>query len=307
MGGGGKSKTKVKYMPAPAPPQDNSFQQYLQYAQNREQAAERRAAQERAEEKQRQEARRERGRAALDPMRSNLQRSLDAGLISYGDAASQIRDFGAQYDIGGETEKRASELSEYYTSTLLPQKRQQQIKSAYKTILGRDATADEITDAMASYQAEGWGGSSQGLRSQLKSGSEYRDKFNQSYLDNYYDTMYGKQTKTADGKQTGKRTFAFTKDLLPQYDGDLKGKTGITMPDYENYFKEARTVAELDEQRQGIRQSRQFMYQAGLTNLQGDIDKEINKVKTEGTKSVAKIKNKGQLYGGLTAGFFGAV
>ncbi len=119
--------------------------------------------------------------------------------------------------------------------------------------------------------------------------------------------MYGKQDKTADGKLTGKRRFAFTKDLLPQYEGDLKAKTGVTMPDYENYFKQARTVAELDEQRQGIRQSRQFMYQAGLTNLQGDIDKEINKVKTEGTKSVARIKNKGTLYGGLTAGFFGAV
>ena len=67
-----------------------------------------------------------------------------------------------------------------------------------------------------------------------------------------------------------------------------KAKTGVTMPDYEKYFSEARTVAELDEQRQGLRQTRQFMYNAGLTNLQGDIDKEINKVKTEGSKSIAR-------------------
>ena len=215
MGGSRKSVKNVTYQAAPVQP-DNSFQQYLQYQQSREQAAEARAARERAEEAARQEARRERGRQALDPMRSNLQRSLDAGLISYGDATSQIRDFGAQYDIGGESEKRAQELSTYYTGTLLPQKRQQQVKSAYKTILGREATEDEMADALASYQAEGWGGSSQGLRQQLKSGSEYRDKFNQSYLDNYYDPMYGKQDKTADGKLTGKRRFAFTKDLLPQ-------------------------------------------------------------------------------------------
>lgn len=308
MGGGGRSsKTVIRQAPAPVVQRDNSFSQYLQYQQSREAAAEARAAREREEARQREEARRERGRQALDPMRSNLQRSLDAGLVSYGDATSQLREFGARYDIGGETEKRAQDLSTYYTGTLLPQKRQQQVKSAYKTILGREASEEEMADALASYQAEGWGGSSQGLRQQLKSGSEYRDKFNQSYLDNYYDTMYGKQDKTAEGKLTGKRRFAFSSDLLPQYDGDLQAKTGVTMPDYEKYFSEARTVAELDEQRQGLRQTRQFMYNAGLTNLQGDIDKEINKVKTEGSKSVAKIKNKGTLYGGLTSGFFGAV
>ena len=303
--GGGKS-TKVKYQPAPIQ-RDDSFSQYLQYQQGREQAAEARAAQERAEEAARQEARRQRGRDAIGSMKSNLQRSLDAGLMSYGDATNQLREFGSRYDIADASEPLAQELSTYYTTDLLPKKRQQQVKSAYKTILGRDASEDELADALASYQAEGWGGSSQGLRSQLKSSQEYQDKFNQSYLDNYYDTMYGKQTKDAEGKRTGKRTFAFSEDLLPGYDGDLQAKTGVSMPDYENYFKEARSVAELDEQRQGIRQTRQFMYNAGLTNLQGDIDKEINKVKTEGSKSVAKIKNKGTLYGGLTAGFFGSV
>ena len=304
MGGG--TKTTVKYRPAPVQ-RDNSFQQYLQYQQSREQAAEARAARERAEEAARQEARRERGRQALDPMRANLQRSLDAGLISYGDATSQLREFGSRYDIADSSEPLAQQLGTYYTTDLLPKKRQQQVKSAYKTILGREATEDEMADALASYQAEGWGGTSAGIRSQLKASQEYKDKFNQSYLDNYYDTMYGKQTKDADGKRTGKRTFAFSKDLLPGYEGDLQASTGVTLPDYENYFKEARTVAELDEQRQGIRQTREFMYNAGLTNLQGDIDKEINKVKTEGSKSVARIKNKGTLYGGLTAGFFGAV
>ena len=45
MGGGG---TRVEYR-APEIPRDNSFQQYLQYQQERESAAERRAAQEKAD------------------------------------------------------------------------------------------------------------------------------------------------------------------------------------------------------------------------------------------------------------------
>ena len=116
--------------------------------------------------------------------------------------------------------------------------------------------------------------------------------------------MYGKQTRDDEGGLTGKRKFAFSKELLPDYDGDLKAKTGISLPDYDKYFGEARTVAELDEQRQGIRQTRQYLYSAGLTGLQGDIDKNIQKLRNEGQKDVAKIKQAGDIMGGLTQGFF---
>ena len=51
--------------------------------------------------------------------------------------------------------------------------------------------------------------------------SEYTKKINDNYLDNYYDTMYGKQTKDEEGNMTGKRIFNFDASLMPGYKGDL--------------------------------------------------------------------------------------
>ena len=307
MGGGGKSKTKTKVIYQPAPVQkDNSFGEYLKFMQQREDAAQRRADQERAEQRAREDARRERGMAGLTSMRSGLESQLQAGLIDYGEASQTLRDYGARYDLGGAAEAPAQELADLYTKTILPGRRSTGTLAAYEEILGREATDAEKAKATERFQ-QGYYKSVKDLKDSLYKSKEYTDKYNQSYLDNYYDTMYGKQTRTDDGKLTGKRTFAFSKDLMPSYDGDLKGKTGINMPDYEKYFGEARTVAELDEQRQGLRQSRQFLYQAGLTNLQGDIDKNIQSIKTEGDKSIAKIRNKGSLMSGLTQGFFQSV
>ena len=78
---------------------------------------------------------------------------------------------------------------------------------------------------------------------------------------------------------------------MPKYAGDLKAATNVDLPDYEKYFKEARTVAELDEQRQGLRASRQFVYSAGLTNLQGSIDKEISKIRETGDTKRSRIES----------------
>jgi hypothetical protein len=42
-----------------------------------------------------------------------------------------------------------------------------------------------------------------------------------------------------------------------------------------------------------------------LTNLQGEIDKETQKLKNEGTKEVSKIAAAGSLYSNLVSGFWG--
>ena len=83
----------------------------------------------------------------------------------------------------------------------------------------------------------------------------------------------------------------------PKSEGlNLKERTGITLPDYEEYFKEARSVAELEDQRQSIAQTREFLYSAGLKNLQGNIDKETTKIRIEGQKDLAKIDQATSLY-----------
>ena len=190
---------------------------------------------------------------------------------------------------------------------LLEKQRTSGVNLAYQDILGRQATADELSGAMSNLQLQSYGGAGiSGLRDSLKSSSEYTKNVNNNYLDNYYDTMYGKQTRDAEGNMTGKRKFTFDPSLLPTYQGDLGERTGVgvtTGEQFSDYFKEGRTIAELEEGKSNIRDSRKFLYSAGLTNLQGEIDKETQKIKNEGTKDIAKIQQEGSIYGQLLGGF----
>ena len=190
---------------------------------------------------------------------------------------------------------------------LLERQRTSGVNLAYQDILGRQATDDELSSAMSNLQLQSYGGAGiQGLRDSLKSSNEYTKNINDNYLDNYYDTKYGKQTKDAEGNMTKKRKFTFDPSLLPTYQGDLGERTGVgvtTGEQFADYFKEGRTIAELEEGKQNIRDSRKFLYSAGLTNLQGEIDKETQKIKNEGAKDIAKIQQEGSIYGQLLGGF----
>ena len=183
---------------------------------------------------------------------------------------------------------------------LLERQRTSGIKLAYQDLLGREATEDELSGAMSNLQLQSYGGAGiQGLRDSIKSSSEYTKKFNDNYLDNYYDTMYGKQTTDEEGNRTGKRKFNFDASLLPSYSGDLAGKTNVnitTGEQFADYFSEGRTIAELESQQQNIKDTRKFLFSAGLTNLQGDIDKETQRIKNEGAKDIAKINQGTEMY-----------
>jgi hypothetical protein len=96
-------------------------------------------------------------------------------------------------------------------------------------------------------------------------------------------------------------TFKFDDSLLPDYAGDIADRTNITLPDYGEEF--TGTPEEIQFQLDNIRQSRKFLYNAGLTNLQGTIDKENTALRTEGAKDVAKIGEQGGLYRGLVGSF----
>jgi hypothetical protein len=292
MGGG----PSVSYTP---PPPDDSFAKYLQYTKEKESVAETRAASERAEAKAAADARKASGAAAYAGLKQTTQQQLSQGLIGYESAANQLRDYAAKYDLTP-PEADINELTQQYTAAL-PGKRETGIKASYEELLGRQATSEELAKAQERF-GQGYYGTMEDFKSSLTKSSEYQDKFNQSYLDNYYDTMYGKQTLTAEGKKTGQRTFKFDSSLLPQYGGDLQGRTKVVTPDFGKEFEG--TPAELEAQQQNIRDTRQYLYSAGLTNLQGEIDKETQKLKNEGTKAVAKISAEGSVYSNLVSGFW---
>jgi hypothetical protein len=291
--------SKVKYE-APQIPKDDSFEKYLAYQQQKETAAEARAAAEKAETKAAAEARKASAASGFTGMRSGLESQLRQGLISYNDATSQLRDYASKYDLAP-PEQDVSALTKMYTEELLPGRRTTGTKAAYEELLGRQATEEEVTKAQERFN-QGYYSSVQDLKDSLTKGSEYQDKFNTSYLDNYYDTMFGKQGTNEAGKKTGQRSFKFDKNLLPTYSGtNLSSRAQVTTPDFQDAF--TGTPGEIQEQLQNVRDTRQYLYSAGLTNLQGEIDKETQKLKNEGGKEIAKISSQGDIYKQLVGAF----
>ena len=289
--------TKVNYTP---PPPDNTFAKYLEYQQEREKVLDTRAEQERVEAKAEEAARKASGAAGYAGLKTTTQQQLAQGLVGYESAANQLRDYASRYGLTP-PEQDISELTQQYTAAL-PGKRATGISAAYEELLGRQATGDELNKAQDRFQ-QGYYGSMEDFKGSLTKSQEYQKKFNQSYLDNYYDTMYGKQAVDEKGDKTGERTFKFDSKLLPSYGGNLADRTKITTPDFGEGFKG--TPAELEAQQQNVRDTRQYLYSAGLTNLQGEIDKETQSLKNEGTKQVAKIGAAGSLYSNLVSGFWG--
>jgi hypothetical protein len=290
---GGK---KVTYK---APPPDNTFSTYLTYQQEREKTLDARAAEEKAEAAAAEAARKASGAAGYGGLKTTTQQQLAQGLIGYESAANQLRDYASKYDLTP-PEQDISELTQQYTAAL-PGKRATGMSAAYEEILGRQATAEELSKGQERFQ-QGYYGSMEDFKSSLTKSQEYQKKFNQSYLDNYYDTMFGKQTVDEKGDKTGKRTFKFDSKLLPSYGGNLADRTKITTPDFGEGFEG--TPAELEAQQQNVRDTRQYLYSAGLTNLQGEIDKETQSLKNEGSKELARINRETNVFSNLVSGFW---
>ena len=167
------------------------------------------------------------------------------------------------------------------------------VQKAYQDLFGESATTQQLADA---YEGLDTGIYEDGkdFRRQLKESDDYTKKFNDNYLDNYYDTFYGSTVAERTDPETGEvsklRKYKFDKTLLPGFDKDkLEERTGITLPDYETFFEDPRSIAELEDQRQGIRQTKDFIYKSGLTSLQGQIDQENLNIKIQGEKDIAKI------------------
>jgi len=288
--------SKVTYNP---PPPDNTFSKLLEYQQANDQRLQDRAEQERNEAKAEAAARKASGSAAYPGLKTTTQQQLAQGLIGYESAANQLRDYAARYDLTP-PEADIAELTQQYTAAL-PGKRAAGIQAAYEELYGRPATEEEKSKAQDRFQ-QGVYGSMEDFKSSLTKSPEYQKKFNQSYLDNYYDTMFGKQEVDEKGDKTGKRKIKFDSKLLPSYGGNLADRTKITTPDFGEGFEG--TPAELEAQQQNVRDTRQYLYSAGLTNLQGEIDTNIQKLKKESAKEVATIGSTGNVYSNLVSGFW---
>jgi len=327
---------------APKIEKDDSFAKYLEYQKERETRLDERAQKEKADEAARDLTRRQSGASGLGDLYDRTSSQLQSGLISFQGAQDKLQSYIDKYDLTAgftpqdtgieddpntDVDESKSTFNPGYADTtkgagqyltnlqnmyqgeggLLEKQRTAGVNLAYQDILGRQATADELSGAMSNLQLQSYGGAGiSGLRDSLKSSSEYTKKVNDNYLDNYYDTMYGKQTTDAEGNMTKKRKFTFDASLLPTYQGDLEGKTGVGITsgqDFTDYFGEGRTIAELEAGQQNIKDTRKFLFSAGLTNLQGDIDKETQKIKNQGAKDIAKIQQEGSIYGQLLGGF----
>jgi hypothetical protein len=237
--------------------------------------------------------------AGYDPFKSSIESQLRGGLINFQQAQDYLREYTTKYDMFGK-EGDVNQFAKLYSEDIAPKRFQTGLGAAYEEILGRKATEEEKTAGLERFKG-GYYQTVNDLKESLYKGQEYQKKFNRSYLDSYYDTMYGDEIKDAEGVGTGKRTFKFDKGLLPTYGGDLAERTKVALPSFADQFEG--TPAELEQQLQNVRDSRQFLYSAGLTNLQGEIDKETQKLKNEGAKEVQKIAAQGDIYKSLVNAF----
>jgi hypothetical protein len=245
------------------------------------------------------------GQAGYNTYKQNILNQYNAGLIDTAQAQQSFKDYEDRYKLGtGFTQTDLNDL----TSQATQQASGKNVLLAgqtYKDILGRAATDTELSTFGELTKTGGY--KLTDLVNSIKSGQEYQSKFNDNYLTNYYDTMYGKQetTKSPEGYdvKTGRRTFNYNSALDPTFTGDITASTGINAAAAPKSF--TGTAAEIEEFQQAMRQKRDFMYNAGLTNLQGQIDKDTQKIKNEGSADVARIGTQGQLMSNLTAGFWG--
>lgn len=285
MGGGGGGGKTVYKAPDPDPAVSEFYKMQTAILKENQELA--RAERDRIQESE--ARRRQNGLDGLGGYFDTLSGQFERGNISANTFTQQMIDYGAKYDINIDNEyiERGNKLIDAVT----PIRAEASATRAYTNLLGRDPTAEELSLAVSNLTGGIENYSYEDLKDDIINSKEYKDEFNQSYLENYYDSYYGEQTRDEEGNRTGLRTLKFDEAFMPSYDGDLSGDTGVTMPTFGDFTG---NVAQLEEYTQSMRQARSFAYNAGLTNLQGNIDKELTKMKTE---SAEKQKEIGGFYG----------
>ena len=299
MGGGGsrKPKKQIIYMDRPSAPQPGQY--VCAISGSSDVARSTRSAksrQERAAREADEKQRRDSAFANLGSYVGGIETQLRSGLISYEDATTRVQDYESTYGLQpGATSSYVQNLTDIYTTDIRPGRQERDIKVGFQELMGREATDKELVD----FKDRGYK-TLEDVRTGIRGLGEYQKKFNDNYLDNYYDVQYGDQIRDEEGNLTGQRTFKFNEKYMPSYSGDLEKDTGIKLPEYGDMTG---SVQELEEFQQGLRQNRQYLYSAGLTNLQGDIDKSLQKIKNTGAVNLQKAAQRGSTLNSLIQSF----
>jgi hypothetical protein len=290
MGGGG---TTVSY----EQPKDPYGDALKKYQLEQLQKADVSAAEEKRIKEEQEAAKKQAATLGFDPFKETVKKQLSSGLLSYQEAQAELQDYASKYDIGPQPSALQG-LTDYYLTEIQPGQQKSQIETAYEELLGKGPTSEQLAKAQKGFQS-GYYKSVGDLKETLKLSDEYQEKFNKSYLDNYYETMFGKGQKDEAG--TKRYNFKLQESFLPKYVGDLAQQTGVQVPTFQTEF--TGTAGEIEANLDAIKETKKYIYSAGLTNLQGEIDKETQKLKNEGAKEVAKIQQEGGLYTALVGAF----
>lgn len=290
MGGGG---TTVSYQQ----PKDPYGDQLKKYQLEQLKAAEKTAAEEKAAKAAADAEKKLAAQTGFNPFKQTIQQQLSKGLLSYQEAQAELKDYASKYDIGPQP-GALQELTDYYLTNIQPGQQKSQIESAYQEYFGKGPTTEQLEKAQKSFQS-GYYKSVGDLKETLKASDEYQEKFNKSYLDNYYETMFGKAQK--DDKGVKKYQFKLQESFIPKYAGNLAKETGVTIPEFQKEF--TGTAGEIEANLDAIKETKAFIYQSGLSNLQGQIDKEVQTLKNEGIEKVTKLQQAGNQYTALIGSF----
>lgn len=236
----------------------------------------------------------------LNPYYDTLLSQLQRGTIDYNTATSNLEGYLAEGNILERPTDLFTGLSTAY-GTVSDERAINSANRAYQTLLGRAPTPEELELATQNLTGGIENYTYDALKADILDSEEYQKKYNDNYLDNYYDTYFGEQERDEEGNLTGKRTFDFSTEFMPAYEGALDADTGITMPTFGSFTG---NPAELEEYQQSVRQARSFMYNAGLTNLQGNIDKELTKMKNESAERQKRIAGEFGIAQSAMANFF---
>ena len=105
----------------------------------------------------------------------------------------------------------------------------------------------------------------------------------------------GPETKEALGEE---RTFTFTPDNFTE---ELYAKAGMTQPEATEITG---SIAEIETAQQQRRDDRKYLYNSGLKALQGDIDKDLLRIRESSKQRIAKTQGQYGMLAGIAGGLF---
>ena len=249
------------------------------------------------------------GQASYKSFVTNLENQYDTGLISADQVETKWKDYKGAYTLGAEYGLDDYTRFQTTASTKETGNREYKAGRLFEDLLNRKADTSESTKYKEDLSK---GISLSDIADSIKSKDEYKNKF-LTTAESEVGLRYGDQLRDDTGKKTGKYTYTFNPSFGPQASKGLASTTGVnfgappatapgTVDAPTSTF--TGTVEEIEGFRKQKEAQSAFMYNAGLTNLQGQIEKETTKLKNTGAKDVANIQAQGQLMSNLTSGFW---